>query len=242
MGGNNRKIALGILALSLLMPFSVSFAKSVPATPTPANSALPDPDSLATRIALRYGLSEFYKVDSIRYKFHLFYNGTNIDREWTWFPKLDSVLYRGKDAKGMILNAAYSRRNTFSMASTTIVGIDQNFINDQYWLLFPLHLKWDKGLKFKVLAGKQPGEEYQLTVIYPANAGYTPGDAYDLFVDQAGIIKRWIFRKANAAEPTVMTGWSAPVKRGGLEISLDHPGPDKNFKLWFTDVKVGVTP
>jgi hypothetical protein len=226
-----------LLALVLLIPVSI-FPSDAPGSKTAQSQSLPSADSLAGRIADRYGADAFEKVESISYKFNVKHKGGEVERTWTWFPKQDSVLYRGKDAKGVMLTMAYSRRNRFSMGSEQVTAVDKSFVNDQYWLLFPLHLKWDKDIKLQVGPSAQAGEAHKLTVTYPSQGGYTPGDAYDLFVDSTGMIKRWVFRKGNAPEPTTQTAWSAPVEMGGLGISMEHPGPTKDFKVWFSDVKV----
>lgn len=205
-------------------------------------AGIPSARALADRIAERYGSARFEGVTVLHYKFHVKFGDKNVEREWTWHPKQDSVEYRGPDAKGVILQAAYSRRNAYSMGSETVATIDKSFINDQYWLLFPLHLKWDKGLTLKASASDRPGEAWHLMAQYPAQGGYTPGDAYDLFVDSTATLKRWIFRKGNAPEATNEVTWDAPVEKGGLAFSLNHQGMGKDFRLWFTDVTVERIP
>ena len=244
MGGNDAHDGLRFFIVSLLVAwaFPVAAKESRPALSVPpatsAKASLPDARALADRIANRYGAHKFHAVKSIRYTFHVRFGGKDIEREWTWFPKQDSVLYRGPDAKGVILQAAYSRKNSYSMDSEAVAAIDKTFINDQYWLLFPLHLNWDEGLTFKVSASEKPGEAWHLMVLYPSHGGYTPGDAYDLFLDSTATIKRWIFRKGNAAEPSNEVTWDAPVEIGGLGFSREHQGIGKDFRLWFTDVRV----
>src|SRR5690606_28107103 len=202
----------------------------------------------------RYGAEAFPGVKALRYKFNVRYKGKDVVREWAWFPVSDSVRYRGPDEKGLPVTAAYSRRNSYSMSSAPVAAIDKSFINDQYWLLFPLHLKWDEGLELRISepggtdSGKSPSdrkksaEAFKLTVVYPDAGGYTPGDAYDLFVDSSATLKLWVFRRGNATEGGREAFWSEPVEIGGLYFSLDHPGPDKDFRLWFTDVKVERDP
>lgn len=221
-------------------------------------SAVPSHDSLARLIADRYGASGFHQVKSIHYVFNVRSEGKEVAREWTWFPKTDSVAYRGKDPGGLSVQASWSRRNPFSVQSPGVRPLDRWFVNDQYWLLFPFHLAWDKGLRLEsapaeAVAGKGGGEAWRLTVTYPSEGGYTPGDAYDLFVDSAGTVRRWIFRKGNAAKPTRETRWSAPVTMGPLRLSLERegltgpegPSPDgkgreSGFKIRFTDVRVEI--
>lgn len=213
---------------------------------TTAQAALPDADSLAERIAVRYGAGAFSAVKALRFKFNVRMKDKRIEREWTWYPQADSVEFRGPDDKGLTVTAAYSRKNPYSMGAGNVAAIDRSFINDQYWLLFPLHLRWDRQTDLEIASategtaasrGKKGGEVYKLTVKYPAKGGYTPGDAYDLYVDSNATIKRWMFRKGNSGEGREAF-WSEPVEIGGLRFSLEHPGPDKSFKLWFTEVKV----
>ena len=233
--GFSRPILVAAMSAFLLIPLSAVSAVQ-------PDKTAPSPEILAHRIAERYGADAFSKVNCVQFTFNVDVQGKHIKREWTWFPKEDSVLFKGEDAKGVPLSAAYSRRNKYSMGSESIVGIDKSFINDQYWLLFPLHLGWDKDLKLETAPGVKPGEAWRLTVMYPSQGGYTPGDAYDLFVDSAATIKRWIFRKGNASMPTNQVYWSAPSKMGLLDISMEHPGVGKDFKLWFSDVKVSSGP
>ncbi len=235
-----RASAAALAALLILAPVSAPLAAVAPHAV--GTASLPDPDSLACRIADRYGAAEFYKINSIHFVFNVHFKDKVMAREWTWFPKADSVIYKGPDAKGLHISAAYSRKNTYSMGSEPVGSIDKSFINDQYWLLFPLHLRWDKGLSFRVAPAVKPGEAYQLTATYSSAGGYTPGDAYDLFVDSSGMMKRWIYRKANSAQPTREAMWSEPKGFSGVGISMEHPGTDPGFKLWFSDVKVAAGP
>ncbi|MDB5106269.1 MAG: hypothetical protein JWP91_3958 [Fibrobacteres bacterium] len=240
MGGNDATV-LRLHHLALLACFCAASLPAKEAATAP--SPLPEAGDLAQRIAARYGADDFHRIKSLHYVFHVKLPGKKIEREWTWFPKEDSVLYKGEDPKGVKLTAAYSRKNTFSMGSESVAAIDKSFVNDQYWLLFPLHLKWDKDLTLKVSPGEKAGEAYHLMVMYPSTGGYTPGDAYDLFVDSSATLKRWVFRKGNSPEPTVEAKWSKPVKVEPLDLSLEHPGPDeKKFKLWFSDVKAESDP
>lgn len=244
MGGNEARAGFNVVIVSLLIaggiaaPVDASQSASTMRAADAAPVSLPDAADLAARIAHRYGAHEFHAVESIHYTFHVKFGGKEIEREWSWYPKQDSVRYRGPDAKGVVLQAEYSRKNPYSMGSGSVSAIDRNFINDQYWLLFPLHLAWDQGLTYKVSASDRPGEAWHLMVLYPAQGGYTPGDAYDLYLDSAATIKRWVFRKGNAPDPGNEVTWEAPVEIGGLGFSREHRGIGKDFRLWFTDIRV----
>lgn len=227
-----RRFAASIAAL--LAASILAASPALPAAETAAASGSPAPTRarvFADRIAARYGLAEFPKVKSIRFTFNVRHDGKDTAREWTWFPAEDSVLFKGKDPKGLRIQAAYSRRNKYSMGSETVAGIDKDFTSDQYWLLFPLHLAWDQGLDLKL------GEGGLLTVRYPTPGGTAPGDAYDLMADSAGTIRSWIFRRGGSDTITLRVDWAKPADVHGLPISLERRG-EKGFKVWFTNVKV----
>jgi hypothetical protein len=82
------------------------------------------------------------------------------------------------------------------------------------------------------------GQAKRLTVRYPANEGYTPGDVYELFVDSSDRIVQWIYRKGGDPKPTRITTWEDYKKVGPLTLSLDHNSHDGAFRVWFTDVAV----
>lgn len=224
MAGNSaRAIATSI--------FTACLAFAAPASAGPESISKLEAARLADTVAARYGLAAFPRIESIHYVFNVLHAGKAKAREWTWFPKLDSVVYRGPDEKGVMLTAAYSRRNKFSVGAPQIAAIDKTFVNDQYWLLFPLHLAWDKDLELSLAPARL------LTVRYPKEGGYTPGDVYDLEVAPGGTIRKWMFRKGGADTVTMQADWSPPVLVDGLPLSLERPGKN-GFKVWFTDVKV----
>lgn len=235
-------------ALAALLFAVPGFPSGKPASP-PSNTpdtategrAAPSPDSLARLAARAAGADEFHRVEALHYTFKLRFDGKDIERRWTWHPHEDSVTYRGKDAGGLEVQAAWSRRNRFSMASPQIMALDKWFVNDQYWLLFPMHLVWDKGIRLESApAGPGGGEAWRLTVVYPPEGGYTPGDAYDIFIDRRGMIKRWTFRKGNAAKPTREAVWTPPVQVGPLRLSLERKGPEGEFRILFADLRVDM--
>jgi hypothetical protein len=74
-------------------------------------------------------------------------------------------------------------------------------------------------------------------VAYPKSGGYTPGDAFDLFIDTAFHVVQW--RYWRGSEKMLMTSaWEHNAWAGPLLFSLERPGSIKNFKVWFTDVAV----
>ena len=133
---------------------------------------------------------------------------------------------------------------TFSLDAITddVRDHHQRFINDSYWLLFPLYAVWsdntvsDHGEAAMPVSG-EPGRK--LTVQYGDAGGYTPGDAYDLYLDpDTGRVAEWAFRKGGGtdARPAV---WATPVELHGLLITRAFVGPEgSGFHLSFPVVEV----
>jgi hypothetical protein len=232
--------------------------KESPSTHAPADSNNQNSVSarnLADSVAHRYGKSEFWKVDSLAFTFHVEKEDQIFSRSWVWFPKIDSVVFRGIVRESEVL-LGY-RRSPFQQPNSTQQSlpslqspqdsarraIDTWFVNDLHWLIFPLAMVWQPQVQFTraelepdSLTGKSLT---QLTVQYPSQGGYTPGDAYDLFVDSTYAIAGWVFRKGGGDIPNLVTTWSAPQPVGPLHLSLYHEGLGIEIRQWFTQVRAG---
>src|SRR5215471_11328946 len=99
--------------------------------------------AIAEQMAKTYGLDSFGQIEGIRYTFKAELPGINLERSWEWNPKTDTVSYEGKDKEGKPLKVAYQRSQLGSQSDVVQNEIDPAFINDQYWLLLPLHVVWD---------------------------------------------------------------------------------------------------
>jgi len=205
-------------------------------------SAHADARNLASKIAKAYGIEHFDKIEAIRFTFHVAKQGTEVSRQWQWEPKTDTVVYVGQAPDGSYVERTYVRSELKEGQLDIKYKIDQWFINDQYWLLFPLHLVWDKDIELAD-DGIQPlpippGEARRLVVKYPSGVGYTPGDIYELYYGQDDLIKQWIYRKGGSQQPTLVATWEKYAKAGPLVFALDHKGADGKFRQWFSDVAV----
>src|SRR5438093_11110721 len=116
----------------------------------------------------------------IRYAFNLYEPGLKVDSIWYWEPKTNQVSYEGKDKDGTPVKVTYQRSQLSSQSDAVKNEIDPAFINDQYWLLFPLHVSWDgnatvtdEGMH-KLPLGEGAAE--RVVVTYPSEGGYAPGD------------------------------------------------------------------
>ena len=152
---------------------------------------------IAEQMAKTYGLDAFGQVEAIRYTFNLQIPGVNISRSWVWQPKTDHVSYGGKDKDGKPVQVTYQRSQLSSQSDAVKNEIDPAFINDQYWLLFPLHVSWDgnatvtdEGMH-KLPLGE--GSAERVVVQYPSEGGYAPGDTWELYVGADHRVEEFIY-------------------------------------------------
>jgi hypothetical protein len=200
------------------------------------------------QVAKNYGLDSFGQVETIRYTWNAQFPGVNLSRAWVWEPKTGKVSYEGKDKDGKPVKATYLRSQLDSQPANVKNEVDPAFVNDNYWLLFPFHAYWDKsatvtnqGIK-PLPQGNGSGE--LLVVKYPSDGGYTPGDAWDLYVGKDNRVEQFVYHRGGPKKPsTVITTWEGYKKAGPLLISTDHNGTaDGNtVRSFITDVAVKVS-
>jgi len=196
---------------------------------------------LDRRVADRYGAADFHRVESLRYTFNVKKGDQTVNRSWIWEPGKDRVTFwTPGDAEDRI---SYIRGELTAGVSDRMKSVDARFINDQYWLLFPLHLAWDRDAV--VTESPEPvtlpigsGRARRLVIQYPPAGGYTPGDVYELFVAEDLRLVQWIYRKGGAPTPTRITTWDKHRRLGPLLVSLERQDADGSFRVWFTDVKL----
>jgi len=199
--------------------------------------------AVAKQIADVYGLEAFEQIEAIRYTFHLETPGPRFTRSWVWEPKTDRVSYEGKDKSGKPVTATYLRSQLDSQPANVKSEIDPAFVNDQYTLLFPLHVYWDSwadvsemGMQ-KLPLGKGSAEK--------SEGGYTPGDTWDLYIGPDKRVQEFAYHRAGHGQPKLITAaWEDYKKAGPLLISTNRPGKASHVipsRVFFTDVAVKLT-
>lgn len=193
-----------------------------------------DPNEMiAKRIAEKYGIQGWDSVSEIRFSFNVDRNGERFKRSWIWHPKTGEIT--------MILKGDSLTYKQSSVDSTTAKA-DAAFINDKYWLLAPFQLVWDKQIKIeneeRTLAPISKDTLSKLTITYPNEGGYTPGDAYDFFYDTNYIIREWNYRQGNSPKPTLTTTWEGYKNFNGILIAREHKDSLNHPKPYFTDISV----
>ena len=214
----------------------------------PAASWAQQRPPLAEQMAKTYGLDGFGQIEGIRYTFTAELPGVTLSRSWEWRPKTDTVSYQGKDKSGKPVTATYQRSQLGSQSDAVKNQIDPAFINDQYWLLLPFHVRWD-GSATVTDAGihKLPigtGSAEQLVMKYPAQGGgYAPGDTWELYVGADKRVEQMVYRRGGTAKPgVVIATWDGHKKAGPLLVSTDHRGTadGKPLRISLSDVSVEV--
>lgn len=234
--------------LILVLAASSCTKTNSPATP-PAPAAAPSSAASSgtaqQQLAKTYGLDSFGQIDAIRYTWNAQFPGVNISRTWTWEPKTNRVTYEGKDKDGKPVKVTYLRSELNTQPDNVKNEVDPGFINDNYWLLFPFHATWDASANVQD-KGQQPfplgnGSGDLISVKYPSDGGYTPGDTWDLYVGKDNRVEQFVYHRGGPKKPSlVTTTWEDYKQAGPLLISMDHKGnADGNqVRIYFTEVAV----
>lgn len=202
------------------------------------------------QIAKTYGLDSYGQIEAIRYTWNAEITGLfKAAHSWEWEPKTGKISYEGKDKDGKPVTATYVQSQLNSAPANVKDEIAPAFVNDNYWLLFPLHAYWDtsatvtnKGMQ-KLPIGS--GSAELVVVKYPAEAGgYTPGDTWDLYVGADKRVQQFVYHRGGPRKPSlVIATWAGYKKAGPLLISTEHRGTadGKPLHIFITDVSVKLT-
>lgn len=189
--------------------------------------------SLPQLVADSYGFENVKDIASITYTWNVRRDSVTVMvRDWAWDLAAEKVYYSGPDTTV-----------TYSIPEKTeaLDAIDQRFINDRYWLLFPFQLGWDTGYTHEVIENQtspiQGIPTTKLIIRYNDSDGYTPGDAYDLYVDDNYMIKEWVFRRGDGPDGRAIT-WDDVQDFEGIKIHLEHRNDAGEKVIWFTNVEV----
>ena len=222
----NRFLVFGVLVLA-----ATSWAQTRP--------------PIAEQIAKTYGLDSFGQIEAIRYTFNAQFPGVNVSRSWVWQPKTGQVSYEGKDKDGKPVKVTYVQSQLNGESAIVKDEIDPAFVNDQYNLLFPLHVYWDGSADVqdmgvqKLPLGK--GSAKLVAVKYHKEGGYTPGDTWELYVGSDNRVEEFVYHRGGPKKPSVViASWTGYKKAGPLLFSTDRRGTadGKPLRVFFSNVSV----
>jgi hypothetical protein len=200
------------------------------------------------QLAKTYGLDSYGQIEAIRYTWNAQFPGVNISRSWVWEPKTNKVSYEGKDKDGKPVKVSYIRSELGSQSDAVKNEVDPGFMNDNYWLLFPLHAYWDSSATVtdqgmhKLPVGN--GSAALVAVKYPDEGGYTPGDTWELYVGKDNRVEQFIYHRGGPKKPSlVIATWAGYKKAGPLLISTEHRGTadGKPLHVFLSGVSVKLT-
>lgn len=233
-----RSITTGLLLCGLLFFALSSWAQA------PARAPIID------QIAKTYGLDSWDKVEAVRYTWNIDVPGLfKGSHKWEWEPKTGKISFETTDKAGKPVKVAYDSSQLSSQSDQVKNEVEPAFVNDNYWLLFPLHAYWDtsatvtdEGMK-KLPTGT--GSAELVSVKYPAEAGgYTPGDTWNLYVGKDHRVVYLAFRHGGTKKPSAVNAtWGGYKKAGPILFSTEHRGTadGKPLHLWISDVAVKMT-
>ena len=200
-------------------------------------------------IAKAYGLHSYGQVEGIRYTWNGEIPGLfKLSHKWEWEPKTGRVSFEGTDKDGKPVKVSYLRSELNSQPDAVKNQIEPSFVNDNYWLLFPLHAYWDtsatvtnEGMQ-KLPQGT--GTATKVVVKYPSEAGgYTPGDTWELYVGKDNRVQQMVYHRGGDKKPSlVIASWTGYKKAGPLLFSTEHRGTadGKPLHISITGVAVKV--
>lgn len=187
---------------------------------------------VTTRVAYAYGYENWENVNRLDFTFNVKVNDSlRSQRSWSWYPKDNKVELTEKGE-----TRVYTRDGDLAENEK---DLDQKFINDTYWLLFPFQLIWSD-YEFEhnrqAVTPISQQEMEHLKIMYPAEGGYTPGDTYHLYLQEDYMIREWIYESSNGRR--MATTWEDHKTFNGITIAQMHKSEDGSFQLFFTDINV----
>jgi hypothetical protein len=199
-----------------------------------------DVPAIARRVAAAHGIDAWDNVVEISYTFNVETGERKSYRKWTWRPREHRVTYHGGSRIDTTLT--YTSSDLHPDSPQILRDIDHAFINDQYWLIFPFHLVWDSGVTVTD-EGMAPlpigeGSAHKVVARYGPTGGYTPGDVYEVFVDEYDHVVQWRYLPGGDESKASPATFEDHQVFGGVRIPLEHYGPDRRFHLYFTDLFV----
>lgn len=220
-------------------------AFSMPLLILPATSCSPKRPAVIEQLARAYGLDSYGQIDAVRYTFNVEFPGVNVSRTWVWEPKTGQVSYEGKDKDGKPVKVTYVRSQISSQSDAVKNDIDPGFVNDNYWFVFPFHAYWDTSADIQDKGQQQlpqgNGSAELVSVKYPSDVGYTPGDTWDLYIGKENRIEQFVYHRGGPKKPSVVIAtWEGYKRAGPLLVSTEHRGTADGgpLHLFFSDVAI----
>lgn len=184
------------------------------------------------KVAKAYGIEHWDKVEKIEFFFVVNPGENESVRKWTWKTKTNDV--------SLIQNGEETIFNRDNLSKETTKA-DMAFVNDTFWLLFPFHLVWDNvdyTYEQGVASPINKLETNKIIVQYPREGGYTPGDRYDVYIDDNYFIKEWSYYPSGREKPALSNTFEDLIEKNGLKFNVVHSNPETGFNLVLKGISV----
>ena len=191
-------------------------------------------DALADRVATNAGVDDWSDVERVAFTWKHLPSGN--ERSFVWHPAQDSV--------AVTFNGTTTRIHTGSIGTDDQRRAHAAFVNDHYWMLFELRLALDTGVEFEDLGPRavpgfdDMGDRRALRVHYTGDAGYTPGDAYVLYLGDDDLPDAWAFHRGGAEEPSLVTTRQDWGEAGGIRFPTRFVAADGTAFITIEDVTI----
>lgn len=197
-------------------------------------AAAADRPALADKVATAAGIETWSRLATLRFTFRVI--PRDMVRTHAWDIASGTVEVTNAGATRSIPTAG-----VVDAADAERAGAHQAFVNDSYWLLFCLHVRWDDATLTdlgRVAVPQLPdlGERPALAVQYPTQGGYTPGDRYVLYLGDDHLPVAWAFHKAAAEAPSLVVRWLDWKDLHGVKVPTRFTTPDGKDFIRFEDV------
>lgn len=185
-------------------------------------------------LAEAHGLKNWSDVEVIDFTFSV--DGKKpVNRQWSWVVQ-DNTVTRTINGESFTIDLE-------AIETKEGKAVHKQFINDSFWFLFPFSIVWsnpevtDEGAVEIEIDGEKVAAN-KLTAVWPSDEGYTPGDAYDLFVDEDHTVLGWIFRRGNAPEGKFFA-WKDEMQAGPIRFTGGYyPEGSEKPMISMVDVRI----
>ncbi len=185
----------------------------------------------ATAIQKAHGTANWSEVERVKFTFTHAPSGTSRTHDWN--RKTGKV----KVTMGEKVVTVPARPGALEGDE---LAAHKAFINDSYWLLFEHFMFRDDVEREYRNDVDVPGMEVNadaVKVTYPSNGGYTPGDAYVVYMEDYEAFA-WAYHPGGSEKPRLVTSRAEWKDFGGLRVPTVFDTPDGKRFITLSDVVV----
>jgi len=163
---------------------------------------------------IRKAHGDWSKLETIKFSWTVV--PRDVTRSYDWDVRAGLVTVKiGEDSIRIPVNGV-------GLSGEREVDAHKAFINDSYWLLFEQFIFRDK-VAMTSDTGPVPGTDMvtrRLRVAY-ASGGYTPGDAYRLYVGEDGKVFGWEYFPGGGTEPRFFMTRQGHITQSGVTVPTE---------------------